>query len=57
MSKKREVKLDDDNNRRDRDNKWDRKEVRQLHVNEQRRGDLKGGGKTQAARTKQSSGK
>ncbi len=57
MAKKNEITRDDDKNRRDRDNKPDRNDIRELETQQQRRGDLRGGGKTQGARTKQNSGK
>jgi len=57
MIKRKEIQLSDDNNRRDRDNKADREDIRKFQTTESRRGDIKGGGRTQAARAKKSTGK
>ena len=42
MSKKKEVQLTDDNNRRDRDNKPDREDIQKMKSTETRRGELGG---------------
>jgi len=54
---KNKINLKDDNNRRDRDNKPDKKEIQEFTVQHQKRGDLKVTGKTQGARTKEDAGK
>ena len=57
MSKKKEILLTDDNNRRDRDNKADRDDIRKMKSTETRRGELGGHKSSEGKRTKSSSEK
>ena len=57
MIKTKEIQLTDDNNRRDRDNKPDRDDIRKFQIRQPRHVDIKGGGRTQAARAKKSTDK
>lgn len=57
MANKKGINNKPDKNQRDRENKMDRKEVREQMYPQQRGVDRKGGGKTEAARRKARKGK